>query len=231
MLLLSGPRWFYGLDYLFEIVALFITLFIALYTIRIFFLAWDRKYLYLTFAFLSISASFAIRAAMDWFIYRDLVPNLPNLTKAVSVVAAPATLHVLGVLISSFLLLSGYLLILAVLLGIKDSKMVLGIEAVLVLITVFAPFIFDNIVHFLVMVHLALIVMLVIISIRLSQNYIKRKTTNSLLVLAAISSILLAQVSYFIIPYINQYLYAIGHSLQLLGYLLLLANMLLVFRK
>jgi hypothetical protein len=231
MLILNGPQWFHGLDSSFEIVAFLVTLFIAIYSFRIFFLTWERKHLYFTLAFLSISGSYAIRAAMDWFIYRDLLPNVPNLSRAVSVVVEVSLLHIIVIIISTFLLLSGFLLLLAVFMGLKDPKMLIGVEAVLVLITVFAPFIFEDLGQFIVLAHIALIVMLVIIVIHLFQNHSKQRTINSLLVMIAVGSLLLAHISYFIIPFINEYFYAVGHGLQLLGYLLLLVNIILVLKK
>jgi hypothetical protein len=231
MFAISGPQWFYGLDYYFEIIAFLITFIISIYSMRIFFLTWERKYLYFTLAFLSIAGSFAIRAPMDWFIYRNLLPNVPNVANAVSILLTPPELHGLAILLSILFLLSGFLLLAALYLGVKDPKMIIGLEALLILIVVFQGFLFRTIEDFIVIAHIFMIVMLVMIVFHQYHHFRKRRSTNSLLVFIALASLLLAHLSYLLIPYLNENLYGVGHGLQLLGYVMLLVNMVLVFKK
>jgi hypothetical protein len=230
MLTISGPQWFHGLDYYFELFAFIITFFIALYALRVFTLTWDRKYLYFTLAFVSISANYAIRAPMDWFLYRNFLPNVPNLARAVSVVVETPVLHQLAIILSSLFLLSGFLLLAAVYLGLKDPKVLLLLEAGLIVILM-SQFFIDARAFYILLGHLLLILMLAFIISHLFSLYTRHKTTSRLIVIFAMSCLLLAHASYILIPYINEYLYGVGHGLQLLGYVLLLANILLVFKK
>jgi hypothetical protein len=229
MFAFTGPSWFYGLDYYFELLAFLITLIIASYSLRIFTLTWDRKYLYFMLSFLAISSSYLIKAAMDWVIFRNLVPNVPNLAQAVSTVVPLPSLHSFVVVISAFLLLSGFLLLVSIYLGLKDAKMLFGLEGFLVVLTVFHGFIFPDVIYLLV-VHLFLIIILMLIVIKQAQNFSRHKNLNTFLVAGGFSLIFLAFIGYFMIKWLS-YMYGVGHVLQLAGYLMLLGNVILVLKK
>ncbi len=73
--------WF---DSCIDVVVMLITLFIAVYSLKIFFLTHDRKFLYFTLAFFFMTLSYSIRAVTDWLVYSSLIGRMPNVMAAVS---------------------------------------------------------------------------------------------------------------------------------------------------
>jgi len=218
-----GPSWFYGLDSTFEFVALFVTLFIAFYTFRVFLLTKLRKYLYFTLAFLFISISYFIRATLDYLVYTSLLGRVPNLTAAVSTVAKIPTLYSLGSLAYIFFIFAGFMILVAIFLRIK-SFITVSLLFILVLILAFLSqnryFAF----------HITMFVLLFYVVVHLLKNHARTRTINSFLVLYSMAAIMVAQVFFFLLT-LGPFYYVVGHGLQLFGFVLLLVNMILVFRK
>jgi hypothetical protein len=217
-----GPSWFYGLDSSFEFVAMFITLFIAIYTFRIYLLMRQRKYAYFTLAFVMISMSYFIRGATDWLAYTHFLGKIPNVTAAVSKVAAISSLHSLGFLVHIFLMLAGFMILVAVFMGITDFPTVTLLFTFSIILTALAQSKFNAF-------HLTLIVMLLFIVLHLVRNYRRTKTLNAFLVLYAMAALLASQV-FFLLIAVGPFYYVVGHALQLVGFLLLLTAMVLVLR-
>jgi hypothetical protein len=217
-----GPSWFYGLDSSFEFIAMFITLFIALFTLRIYLLMRQRKYLYFTLSFVMISVSYFIRGATDWLAYTHFLGKIPNVTAAASKIAAIPTLHSFGFLFHIFLMLAGFMILVAVFMGITDFLTVSLMFTFAIILTALAQSKF-------MAFHLTLIVMLLFIIFHLIRNYQRTRTLNAFLVLYSMTALLAAQVFFMLIT-IGPFYYVVGHALQLVGFLLLLLTMILVLR-
>ena len=218
-----GPSWFYGIDSGFGVFAMLVTILIGIYSFRIFLIAKDRKYLYFTMAFLFISVSYLIRAAADYVVFRHLIGRMPNVVAAVTSVANLPTLYSLGYLVHVFLMFAGFMILVAIFLRIHNIR------------TLSLLFIFILILSFLsqskfVAFHVTLLVMLLYIVIHLFRNHMKKKTINSFLVLYSMLSLMVSHIFFFMIIFDKLY-YVVGHVLQLVGFSLLLLNLVLVFRK
>jgi hypothetical protein len=226
---ISGPGWFHGLDYTFELIAALITIIISYYSFRIFWLSREKKYIYLTLAFGSVSIAYLIRAGLDWLIYKNYLPNIPNLSAAVETVMETSAIHSAALIAYSFLMLAGFLVLTAVFLRLQGRLMQLllvGILAVLLGLTLFSRQIFLT-------SGIIMLVMLAFIIFHQYKCYAKKRLTSQLFVLLGMSILLLSQIGFILtlITHYSELFYILGHSLQLLGYILLLANMVLVFKK
>jgi len=222
MSFMFGPRWFYGLDSGFELIAMLITLFIAIYSFRIFLLTKLRKYLYFTLAFILISVSYLLKSIGDYIVFNSLVGRMPNLVSAISKVTPLPNLYDIGILAYIFLMFAGFMILVAIFMKIKSIR------------TVSLLFIFVLILAFLsqsrfIAFHLTLFIMLLYIAVHLLFNHAKKRTFNSFLVLYGMASLMVAQI-FFILLMVGPFYYVVGHVVQMFGFLLMLINMLLVLK-
>jgi hypothetical protein len=71
--------------------------------------------------------------------------------------------------------------------------------------------------------------MLLFIVLHLVRNYRRNRTLNAFLVLYAMAALLASHV-FFLLIAVGPFYYVVGHALQLVGFLMLLAAMVLVLR-
>ena len=218
-----GPEWFYGTAAVFEFIVMLITLFIAVYSFRIYFIVNDRKYLYFTLAFLFIAASFFIRAVTDYMASTHLIGRMPNVVAAVSTVATVPQLHSLGYLAHVFLMFAGFMILVAIFLRIH-SVMILSL--LFIFIIVLTALSQSKYYAF----HITLIVMLIYIVLHLLRNYVSRRKLSPFLVLYSMACLLVAQI-FFMFVFADKLYYVIGHIIQMAGFLLLLFSLMLVLRR
>ncbi len=218
-----GPSWFYSIGFGFEIFALLVTLLIAFYSLRVYNITKDRRYLYFTLAFLSITASYIIRAAADYVAYTHLIGRIPNVTEALSKVATLPFLYSIAYFIHVFFMLAGFMILVAVFLRIDNIRTV-SLLFILALILAFLSqstfFAF----------HITLIIMLLYIVIHLFHNHSKIRKVNSFIVLYSMLALLVSHI-FLLLVSVERLYFVVGNVLQLAGFALLLLNMVLVFRK
>jgi len=218
-----GPSWFYGIDSVFEIVAMFITLFIAVYSIRIYFLSKLKKFLYFTLAFLFLSASYFIRAIADYVVYSSLTAHIPNLMLTVQTIAPLPAIYSFVYLIYVFLTFAGFMILVAIFMRIRKVQTVSLLFALVLVLALFSQSRF-------LAFHLTMIILLLYIVVHLLHNYIKKGTISAFFVLLSMISLLIGHVFFYLSSF-DRLFYAVGHVLQLSGFLLLLINMFLVLRR
>jgi len=218
-----GPSWFYGINSGFSLFAMLVTVFIAFYSLRVFLITKYRKYLYFTLAFLFISISYLIQAAGNYVVYSHLIGRIPNVTEAISTIVQLPTFYSMGYIIHVFLMFAGFMILVAIFLRINNIKILSLLFALILILSFLSQSKFAAF-------HITLFVMLLFIVIHLFNNYSKKKTVSSFLVLYSIICLMISQVFLFLVI-INKFYYVIGHILQLVGFTLLLLNMVLVFRK
>ncbi len=218
-----GPGWFYGMDASFEVVAMLVTALIGLYSFRVFLLTKLRRYVYFTLAFLSLSASYFIRSVADFVVYTHLTKRIPNVIAAVSGVVELPSLYSWAYLAYLFLGIGGFLILAAVYMRIKN---LMTISLLFLLVVVLAYISQSRHIAF----HLAAGAMLFFIVLHHVRNHSRKRTFTSFLVLYSMACLFVAQV-FFMLLGIDAVYYAVGHVLQLVGFVLLLANMVVIFRK
>lgn len=215
-----GPKWFFGLDSGFEVIVAVITLLTAIYSLKVFFITKYRKYLYMTLAFIFISASYLLRAAGDYIVFSRITGRLPNVTAAISTVMTVPTFYSLGIILHIFLMFSGFMILVALFLRIHNIR---ALSLLLALSFILAIFSRDAFVTY----HVTLLIMLFYIVIHTINNYSKRRNFKSLLVAFSMSSLFAAQV-FFLMLSLSPMYYVIGHCVQMFGWLMLLFNLILV---
>jgi len=223
MAFVFGPKWFYGLDAGFELIAAVATLLIAFYALRVYKLTKLRKYLYFMLAFVLISGSYILRAVADYTVYSSLIGQIPNITSALQAVAPIQNFYSTGVILFMVLSFAGFMMLVALYMGIQSFRTVTLLFLLAILIALLS-------VNKFIAFHATLIVMLLFIVAHLSSKFGKRKRASSFLVLYGMSSLLAAQL-FFLMLGLGAIYYVVGHVLQLFGFILLLLNMMIVFNK
>jgi hypothetical protein len=122
-----------------------------------------------------------------------------------------------------FLMFAGFIILVAIFMRVRDKKLLSILFVFILILTAFGQSKF-------ITFHLTILVMVIFIVFHLLRNFQKSKSLKAFLVLYSMASIMVAQL-FFIMILFNPYYYIVGHVLQLIGFLMLLLNMILVFRK
>src|SRR3989344_1156357 len=117
--LILRPGWFIGTESLFDIISMFITFFIFLYSYKVYKLASNKNYFYLSVGFFSISLGFLFKVISNSVI---LYPQFSDLILNVLSFLRPTYIYTASLLLYSFLVLTGYLIIVCLTLKIKSNK-------------------------------------------------------------------------------------------------------------
>ena len=218
-----GPSWFYGIDSGFSFFAMLVTISIAIFSLKAYFIAKDRKYLYFTLAFFSISVSYLIKAVASWVVFKHILGKVPNLTAAISTVVSMPNFYSLGYILYVFFIFAGFMILVAIYLRIHSIRTLSLLFILMLILSILSQSKF-------IAFHVTLFLLLFYIVIHLFKNHIRTKSVSTFLVLYSMLALMVSQIFYFFIIFDKIY-YVIGHVLQLIGFLLLLLNMILVFRK
>ncbi len=218
-----GPSWFYSIGFGFGIFSFLVTLLIAFYSLKVYNITRDRRYLYFTLAFLSVTASYIIRAAADYVAYTHLIGRIPNITQALSKVASISLLYSIAYFIHVFLMLAGFMILVAVFMRIDNIRTV----SLLFILLLFISFLSQSTFF---AFHVSMIIMLLYIVIHLFHNHSRIRRVNSFIVLYSMLALLVSQV-FLVLVNLDRIYIVVGNVLQLAGFVLLLLNMVLVFRK
>ncbi len=222
--LLLRPGWFVGAESIFETISLIITLVIAIYAYRVYRLSSNRRYFYLTVAFLSMSAGFFFKlvsnAVVEFFIlFTDIAKAVPYL-RASQIYTGSLILFV-------FLVLGGYIVLSSLASSVRDKRIIISF----LLIALLCAVLVREARSFTFFYFFSFVMLVVYIIPYMYDNYKKQKSTNSYLVFLSFMLLAVSNIFLIFISVKGPNLYAVGNSISLLGYLLLLINLVLVMRK
>jgi len=216
--LILRPGWFIGTESLFDIISMFITFFIFLYSYKVYKLASNKNYFYLSVGFFSISLGFLFKVISNSVI---LYPQFSDLILNVLSFLRPTYIYTASLLLYSFLVLTGYLIIVCLTLKIKSNK----IRLLLMLLVLLASILPRQERTFTFFHFFAFLLLSVYIVPYMHKNYKKQKTNSSFLVFL---SFLLLTIANFALIGVSSYgitFYIIGQSISLLAYIILLINL------
>jgi len=223
-----SPRWFYGVDCISAIIALVITLLIAGFSYKIFAFSKDKKYKYLALSFLTLSAAFFFKLLTNITVYYDITKQ----TKFGSLILSYTSLESSDLLVSlgfmgyRFLFLAGFMGLFYLLYKHRDRKLLIIMAWLILLATWFS---LRNYFFF----HATAILFLALLFwyyYRACQTSGRKKIKSLKYLMATFWFLGISQIS-FIFVFLSLNLYALGELLQLAGFLLLLFNLLSMFKK
>lgn len=220
-----SPKWFYGIDSMFEIISVIVTLLIAFLGYKLYKFSKQAKYRYLAACFFTIAVSFMFKILTNISVYYEVLQKriFGELTIVYLTLEKSELLAYIGFFSHRFLFLMGLVGLFYILHKYKDMKLLM-LLAYLMFSTTFWSM--RNYLFF----HATVILMLVLIVSFYLMRYRERKTKHILALLMVFSSLLLSQLS-FIFVALNIHLYVVGEILQLIGFLVLLYYFVMVLRK
>jgi len=213
------PKWFFGYGVAFELIFAVITLAVAIYSFRVYKLSNQNQPKLFGIAFLFFSISYFIQSILNYFIISEIAQNISAVMKLQSV----TLFNTIGIYVHMFFFIIGLVTLAYMTLKIKSLK-TFALLIMMYLLTFFL--IDDKIPLFYVMSSL----LLVFISIHYLFNFIKNKKPRNFLVLLAFLFILFGNL-HFIFAVNHTIYYVIGHFLDLVAYILILVNLLLILKN
>jgi hypothetical protein len=213
-----SPSWFYGYDIAFEVVFAIISLIIAVFAFRIFKASEQQFAKYLGVAFLFISASYFLQSLFNFLAISKINQNICGMIKFSSV-----AFDAIGLYLHMMFFLLGIILVLYMALKFKGK-----LSLFLLIGVTLASMIFSS--NPSLTYYLLSSIYLSIITWHHVTNFLKYRQTKTLLVALAFLFLFFGSFHYFF-SINHQLFYVIGHFLELIAYILILANFYLVLKK
>ncbi len=212
------PEWFFGYDIVLEILFAVVAMMVSFYAWKIYKITDERNIRLFSMAFLFISLSYITQSILNFIILTQLQAKVCGIMNLESVYL----LNLFGIYVHSILFLIGLLLLTYVALKIYSLR-----TFVLLFILVFTSLYFSP--HKTFMLYLLSTTLLGFIVYYYIANYINNRKPTTLIVTIAMIT-LFAGYLYFIFATENPFYYVVGHVLELLAYLLVLGNLIIILR-
>ena len=219
MVYIVGPSWFYGIDYVFDLVSVVVGLLISFFAYRTYRYTSQKKYFYFAASFFLVALGFIGRILSTLPIYsKELeVETIGLVTVTSQVINKVSWINQFGISIARLVMLFAFLILLLVSLKIKDKKVIVLLLYFLVISTTLVSASY-------IVFHVTLLLMLGILFLNYRKNYLKVKSLNAGIVMYSFLLLVVSQVV-FIFERFGKYFYVLGESIQLIGYLVLLVAM------
>lgn len=218
------PSWFFGYqsfsyDAILELIFAIITLIVSIYAFKVYRLSQERQSKLFGIAFSFISASYFIWSIINFNILERIEHSIPTYVNISNI----NNLITIGVYIHILLFITGLTTLAYMTLKIKSPKM----YSLLLIITLVSLSFNSNVIF---LFYLLSSILLIYIVLHYLTNYINHKQARTLLVLIAFILILFSTI-HFIFSVNHALYYIIGHFIELIAYLLILTNLILVTKK
>ena len=213
------PNWFFHQSIIFELAFAIITLFVSLYSFKIYKIAKEKSAILFGMAFLLFSASYFIQSILNIGILYELSQNVDVLQQVSQVV----NLGLNALYTHMIFMLLGLILIILITLKPRNIKVFLLLGLISILPIYLGK---DPIYTFFIISSTYLL----FISHNYLKNYIENKQLNTFLVFIAFLLLFLSDI-HFIFSLNHSLFYVIGHYLELASYILILLNLIMVLKK
>ncbi len=213
------PSWFFNYAVIFELAFAIITLTLGLFAFKIYKLSEQKSAKLFGISFILISLHYFIQSFLNFSIISTLNKNICNMMKLNSI----DSLNIIGAYSHMFFFLIGLITLAYMTLKIENKT-----TYTLLLTLPLASIIFAE--NKLYVFYAMASILLVFISIHYLKNYLKNKQYKTLFILIAFVFLLFGNL-HFLISVNHGIYYVIGHFLELIAYLLILLNFILVLKK
>jgi hypothetical protein len=212
------PEWFIAYDMALEVIFTIITLLVSYYAWKIYKVTEERNIRLLSMAFLFISLSYFVQCILNWIILEQLEDKVIGFIGLQSIYH----LNLFGIYFHAILFLIGLLLLTYIALKIYSLR-----TFILLFLLVFTSLYFSSYKTF--TLYLLSTTLLGFIVYYYIANYWNNKKWTTLLTTIAMLT-LFAGYLYFIFATENPFYYVVGHVLELLAYILVLGNLIIILR-
>ena len=218
--LIFSPRWFYGIDSLFDIVFVLVSILIAAFARKAFRLTRERKFLSLYWAFVFFAIAFLVKILTHVILYfKYMNVNVLNLFLVLGEITFGFQI---GYFFYRLVFLLSLIMLLSLTIHITDKR-------ILVILQIFAILFAATSTHLPMLFHIVATVFLFFICNTCRLNYKSRGTLPSKLVAYSFLMFFISQVMFVLMVW-QSFAYVLGETMQLIGSILLLASLSLVRR-
>ena len=222
-----SPKWFYGFDSIIESIAIIVSILLVYYSYKCFKLTKEKKYLYFSTAFLSLTLAFIAKISGTLAIYKPAITRtqLGSSIHQTFTTLTPYNINAFALVIHYFFMLLGFIILFLII-----SKLTWKNQRVIVLLVYFAFLAtWMSIIHY-QLFYLTSFVLLLLITYSYYQNYKEIKSEKARFVTIAFGILLVSQ-AFFIFVIYSRTIYVLAELIQLLGFVYLLIPFILIFKK
>ena len=222
-----SPKWFYGFDSIIELIAVIVSVLLVYYSYKCFKLTREKKYLYFSTAFLSLTFAFTIKIIGTLAIYKPIITRtaLGSSIHQAFTSLTPYNINAIALIMHFFFMLLGFMILFLIIsrLTWKNQRVI----ALLLYFVFLATWI--SIIHY-QLFYLTSFVLLSFITYSYYQNYREIKSEKARFVTIAFGILLVSQ-AFFVFVIYSRIVYVLAELIQLLGFVYLLIPFILIFRK
>lgn len=220
-----SPEWFYGIDSLFELFFIVVTLLISYYAFKLFKFSKNNNYKWFSLSFLLFSLAFLFKIFTNITVYSKFFERTTTgmINLLFFSINQYELFYIIGYLGFRFFILLGLIGIYMVLYKNTSLNDMVIYSWLFFLVCILSHYQF-------VFFHLTAFLLIMLIVIYYMGYYIDKKNDSSLFTLIAFIFLLFGQV-FFIFTLINNFYYVLGEIMQLFGFLILLLIYIWVTRK
>lgn len=214
-----APGWFFNYGILFELIFAIITLIVGLFAFKIYKLTDQRSAKLFGISFILISFHYAIQSFLNFSIISTLNQNICNIMKIQSI----NSLTVMGAYSHMIFFIIGLATLTYMTFKINNMRVLALIIALPLASVLFS----DNKLY---LFYTMSSIFLIFITIFYAKNYFKNRQFKTLIVLVAFIFLLFGNL-HFLFSVNHALYYVFGHFLELIAYVLILLNFILILRK
>lgn len=223
-----SPKWFYGIDCIFEGVSVLVLLLLALSTYKLYKFTKDRHHLYFGVSFIALALGFLAKITTNIEIYFPQVflkTIGPEVVFSITGVVNSSIIYALGFFFYKLFVVWGFLGLIFIITHSKEYRWIP--------LTVYFGFIialFSTVANHIFFITTSILLLYIVYY--LYQNW-KKKKKNKIVPLLTFLSFLIILVSSitFIFMLFSIYFYVVAEVLQLIGFLVLLVAYVLLIKK
>jgi len=221
-----SPKWFYGFDSVIESIAVLVSILLVYYSYKCFKLTREKKYLYFSTAFLSLTFAFIVKIIGTLAIYKPTITRTPlgsSIHQAFTNLT-PYNLNAIALVMHYFFMLLGFIILFLII-----SRLTWKNQGVIILLLYFAFLAtWLSIVHY-QLFYATSFVLLLLITYSYYQNYREIKNEKARFVTIAFGILLISQ-AFFVFAIYSGTIYVLAELIQLLGFIYLLIPFILIFK-
>jgi hypothetical protein len=222
--LFVAPQWFFGYDMVLELIFAIITLLVSIYAYKVYKLSEEQPLKLFATAFLFISLSYFVQSIINFVLLAGFDDDISIFMNFQNVYLV----NLFGIYLHSILFLIGLSMLAYVTMKVERLGPFLMFLAVTLISLFFSP-------NKAFMLYLLSSVILLFTLYYYLNNYIRIRKVNTLLMLVAILFLLLGYIQFIFSIHDNfmdsPAFYVLGHVFELVAYVLVLVNLMLVLSK
>lgn len=212
------PEWFFGYDIVLEVLFAIITLLVCAYAWKIYKITDENHLRLFSWSFLFIGLSYIAQSILNFLI----LVKLDNVVCGVINLQSVYHLNLFGIYLHSILFLIGLLILAYLSLKIDSTR-----AFTLLILIIFSSLYFSPYKTF--TLYMLSSILLIFTSYYYLTTFLNNRKTTTFMVLMAMILLLIGNISFILATDKASY-YVIGHMLELIAYVLVLVNLLIVLR-